>query len=102
VVVDDPMTNSGTPSPRALGLTENRAHGVVVAIPSLPRKNEVLVVVEIKLPTVSCDVVAMRALPAALLVMMELGEKKVEPVPPFGTARVPVNDASDRQLPEIA
>ena len=64
--------------------------GVVVPIPSLPKKNDVLVVVEIKLPTVSCDVVAMRAEPSKFDVMMEFGEKEVEFVPPFPTGSVPV------------
>ena len=38
VAVDEPTTNSGTPEPRALGLTESCPHGVVVPIPTLPRK----------------------------------------------------------------
>ena len=33
-------------------------------------------------PTVSCDDVAMRAVPAAFDVMIEFGEKEVAPVPP--------------------
>ncbi len=40
------------------------------------------VVVEMSEPTVSCDDVAMRAVPAALDVMMEFGENDVAPVPP--------------------
>ena len=36
VAVVDPTTNSGTPLPRALGLTESCSHGVVVPIPTLP------------------------------------------------------------------
>ena len=44
-----------------------------------------LVVVEISEPTVSCDEVAMRAVPAALLVIIEFGAKDVDPVPPYST-----------------
>ena len=44
-----------------------------------------LVVVEISEPTVSCDDVAMRAVPAELEVMMEFGAKDVDPVPPYST-----------------
>ena len=45
--------------------------GVVVAIPSLPKRYEVAVVVPIKLPTVSCVPVAM-SWPEELVVTMEL------------------------------
>jgi hypothetical protein len=81
--VDDPTTNSGTPEPRALGLTESRPQGVVDPTPREPTKKEALVVVEMREPTVSCEVVAMRAVPVELETMMELGEKLVEPVPPY-------------------
>ena len=57
--------------------------GVVVAIPKLPVKKELAVVVAIKLPTVSCVPVAIRAEPSELDVIMELLAKYVEPVPPF-------------------
>ena len=50
----------------------NFQFGVVVAIPREPRKNELAVVVAIKLPTVSCVPVAIKAEPSALDVMMEL------------------------------
>ena len=57
--------------------------GVEVPIPSLPKKNDVLVVVEINEPTVSCDVVAISAVPFELEVMMEFGAKEVLPVRPL-------------------
>ena len=55
-----------------------------------PANDEALVVVAIKLPTVSCVPVAMRAVPAELETTMEFGEKEVEPVPPFVVGKVPV------------
>ena len=48
--------------------------GDVVAIPRLPVKYESVVVVEIKLPTVSCEPVATSPLPEELETMMEFGE----------------------------
>ena len=48
--------------------------------------------------TVKSDVVAMRAVPAAFEVTIELGANDVEPVPPFATATVPLRFASERQL----
>jgi hypothetical protein len=53
-------------------------------------KYEAALVVAIKFPTVSCVPVAMSAVPAELETMMELGEKDVEPVPPFANGSVPV------------
>ena len=100
VAVLDPTTKP-TVSPPS-GLTERRAKGVVVPTPTLPKKYDVLVVVAIKLPTVSCVPVAISAVPFEFDVMMEFGAKDVLPVPPFGTLRVPVKDDSDRQVPEIA
>ena len=41
-------------------------------MPREPVKNELEVEVEIKLPTVSCDVVAISAVPSEFEVMMEL------------------------------
>jgi hypothetical protein len=90
VAEEDPMTNSGTPDPKAFGLTERSPHGVVVPIPSLPKKYDVLVVVESNDPTVSCDDVAISTVPSELDVMMEFGAKDVEFVPPLATGRVPV------------
>ena len=76
-----------------------------------PANDEALVVVESNDPTVSCDVVAMRADPSALEVMMEFGANDVEFVPPFAIGRVPVTPVvrdtvpasveSDRQVLEI-
>ena len=57
--------------------------GVVVAMPRLPVKKELEVEVEISDPTVSCDVVAMIAVPPEFDVMMELLAKAVLPVPPL-------------------
>ena len=71
-------------------------------IPREPRKNDVFVVVEISEPTVSCDVVAMRAVPFAFDVMIEFGANCVAPVPPFGIPSVPVSVVSDKQVPPIA
>ena len=63
--------------------------GEVVAIPREPVKKESLVEVEIKEPTVNCDVVAMRVVPAESLVMIEFPANVVEFVPPFETGSVP-------------
>ena len=49
-----------------------------------------LVVVEIRDPTVSCDVVAISERPSADDVMIELGANDVVFVPPLDTGRVPV------------
>ena len=70
-----------------------RKFGVVVPMPRDPRKYELVVVVAIKFPTVSCEVVAVKAVPAALETMIEFGEKEVAPVPPFPKARVPETSA---------
>jgi hypothetical protein len=75
---------------------------VVVPRPSDPTKNELSVDVDIKLPTVSCDVVAMSVVPRELETMMELAGKDVEFVPPLATGRVPVIVESERHVPEIA
>ena len=64
--------------------------GEVVAIPTLPKKYDELVVVEINDPTVNCDVVAIKVVPALSLVMMEFGAKDVALVPPLETGSVPV------------
>ena len=50
--------------------TWRRKAGVVVPRPSLPVKKEELVVVEIKLPTVSGEVVAISPVPALFAVMI--------------------------------
>ncbi len=70
VAVDEPMTNWLLACP-AIGLIANCAHGVVVEIPKLPQICDVAVVLAIKLPTVSCVPVAMRA-PEELVVTIEL------------------------------
>ena len=72
-----------------------------VPIPTFPRKYEVFVVVAMMLPTVSCVPVAISDSPSDDDVMMEFGAKDVLPVPPFSTPSVPVNDESERQVPEI-
>ena len=60
-------------------------------MPTLPRKYEMAVVEEMRLPTVKLfDVVAMSVVPAESETMMEFGAKTVELVPPFETGRVPV------------
>ena len=64
--------------------------GVVVAIPRLPVKNELEVEVEISDPTVSCDVVAMIAVPPEFDVMMELA------------GNVPPRLERERQVEEMA
>ena len=66
-----------------------------------PAKEELLVVVESREPTVSCDVVAIKAEPSAFDVMMELGAKEVEPVPPFAIVFVK-EELVERQVPLIA
>ena len=63
---------------------------MVVPIPRAPVKNDGVVVVEMSEPTVNCEVVAIRAEPFELEVMMEFGAKEMEPVPPLVTGRVPV------------
>ena len=63
--------------------------GAVVAMPREPRKKESLVVVEIKEPTVNCDVVAMSVVPAEFDVMIELAANAVALVPPNATVTVP-------------
>ena len=69
--------------------TSREKAGVVVPIPTLPRKKDALVVVAMRLPTVNCVPVAMR-LPEELTVTMEFGEKPEEPVPPLTVGRMPV------------
>ena len=68
--------------------TDNFHLGEVVAMPREPVKKESLVVVEIKLPTVSCDVVAMSVVPALSEVTMELAGNDVLFVPPLATVTV--------------
>lgn len=64
----------------------------VVVVPKFrpPAKIESDVVVERRLPTVSCDVVEISAVPAELTVTIVFGEKDEEPVPPLEKPRVPV------------
>ena len=68
-------THSENASP-AIESIASLAEGVVVPIPTLPKKYDVAVVVAIKLPTVSCVPVAIR-LPDALVVIIEFGENVV-------------------------
>lgn len=64
--------------------------GVVVPIPRAPLKKEEEVVVEIRDPTVSCEVVEMRAVPAELTVTMVFGDQVEALVPPLASGSVPV------------
>ena len=64
--------------------------GEVVAMPREPRKNESEVVVEMREPTVNCEVVAIKVVPAELDVMIEFPAKEVALVPPLETESVPV------------
>ena len=77
--------------PFVVDATVRRNAGVVVPIPTLPRKYDRVVVVAMRLPTVKLfDVVAMRVVPSASETMMEFGAKEVAFVPPFDTGSVPV------------
>ena len=70
--------------------------------PMPPRNVENDVVVESKLPTVNCDVVAISVVPAESETMMEFGANDVALVPPLDTAtveRVRAPDESDRPVP---
>ena len=55
-----------------------------------PAKEEALVVVDRREPTVNCEVVAMSVVPSESETMMEFGAKVVELVPPLATGSVPV------------
>ena len=68
-------------------------------MPRLPVKKDEEVEVDKSDPTVSCDVVAIRAEPSALDVMMELLAKAVLPVPPL--AMVLENEPDPIQFPPI-
>ena len=61
-----------------------------MAIPKEPVKNERLVDVDLSDEIVRSDVVAIRVVPAASLVMMEFTANEVAFVPPLATDRVPV------------
>ena len=53
VADDEPMTNSGTPLPRAFGFTERSPHGVDEAMPILP---VLPMMVRADVEVVACDV----------------------------------------------
>ena len=58
--------------------------------------------VEIKEPTVNCDVVARIVVPAEPETRIELAGNDVTPVPPLTTGAIPVRLLSPIQVSEIA
>ncbi len=93
------------PAQRSVALLNSFKAPMVVRILLLeiiisPAKFELFVVVESIEPTVSCEPVAIRAEPSKLDVIIELGAKEVDPVPPL--AMVLLNDPPPIQVPAIA
>ena len=75
---------------------------VVVPRATFPLKNELAVVVEISDPTVSCEVVATRAVPAEFDVIIEFAAKAVAFVPPFAIGNVPVtSEVRSTEVPKV-